>query len=79
MEPSTMAARGPKAPGLTTVVNPEENQDWKLMLGMILIAFWIKWTVIARMRVGMHHIVLGLTVHIHLEDINARGNCIVLI
>lgn len=74
-----MEARGPKAPSLTMAVNPEENQDWKLMLGMILIAFWIKWIVIARMRVGTRLIVLGLTVHIHLEDINARGNCIVLI
>lgn len=74
-----MEARGPKAPGLTMVVNAEENQNWKLMLVMILIVFWIKWIVIARMRVDMHHIVLGLTVHIHLEDINARGNCIVLV
>lgn len=74
-----MEARGPKAPSLTMAVNPEENQDWKLMLGMILIAFWIKWIVIARTRVGTRLIVLGLTVHIHLEDINARGNCFVLI
>lgn len=73
-----MEARGPKAPGLTMVASPEKNQDWKLMLGMILIAFWIKWIVIARMRVDMHRIVLGLTVHIHLEDNNARGNCIIL-
>lgn len=74
-----MEARGPKAPGLTMVVSPEENQNWKPMLVMILIVFWIKWIVIARMRVDMHRIVLGLTVHIHLEGINARGNCIVFI
>lgn len=72
-----MEARAPKAPSLTMVMNSEENQSWKLMLVMILIAFWIKWIVIARMRIGTHRIVLGLKVHIHLEGTNARGNCIV--
>jgi hypothetical protein len=76
MELTAMEARAPKAPNLTMVGGPRENQGWRLMLVMILIVFWIKWIVIARMRVGMHRIVLGLMVHIHLEGMTARGNCI---
>jgi hypothetical protein len=46
---------------------------------MISIVFWIKWIVTARMRIGMHRIVQGLTVHIHLEGTSTRGNCIVFL
>src|SRR4051812_15523971 len=77
MAPLTMAAKARKTPVPTVAVDTKRNRDWKPMPAMTLIAFWIRWIVIARMRGGMRLTVQVLVARILSEDImDARDNCI---